>query len=155
MIRAKIDLRQPVTYSGRGSRNNSVPKVRAVLHQNQVVARRRTGYGGWTDRPCREPPHQRPTQPKHARGASGARLQARTSAPTSLPRELGTVLFFMKSTRPAMDPEGYSTGERRVSLRVCAQHSPAVFGQVVCHERSRPCAVGMCRWTLPLDVRND
>ena len=42
-------------------------------------------------------PPQRPMRP---RGASGARSQACTSAPTSVPRELVVVLFFMKSTRP-------------------------------------------------------
>ena len=50
-------------------------------------------------------------------------------------RELVVVLFFMKSTRPGVDPRGYSAGERRASLRVCAQHSSAVFDQVVSCER--------------------
>jgi hypothetical protein len=85
----------------------------AVLHPNQIVARR-AGCGGWTNRPCREPP-ERPMRP---RGASGARSQAFTSAPTNLPRELVAVLFFMKSSRPSVDPGGYIAGERipRTSL---------------------------------------
>jgi hypothetical protein len=66
-----------------------------------------------------------------------SRSQAWTSAPTSLPRELVVVLFFMKSTRPAVDPRGYIAGERRASLRVCAHHSSAVFDQVVSLERER------------------
>jgi hypothetical protein len=41
-----------------------------------------------------------PQRPMRPRGASGARSQARTSAPTSLPRDLWLCCPIMKSTRP-------------------------------------------------------
>jgi hypothetical protein len=65
--------------------------------------------------------------PVVTRSASGARSQACAFAPTNLLRELHmVVLFLMKSSRRHI-----IVAERRASLRDCAQHSSAVFGQVV------------------------
>jgi hypothetical protein len=118
MLRAKIDLRkhrcnQLLTQAEDRDRDgfksrfkeHPFPKVRGVPHLNPGSRKtRRAGCGGCADRLCREPP-QRPTR---ARGASGARSQARASAPTSLPREVWLCCSFMKSTRPR-DGESHNT----------------------------------------------
>lgn len=129
MLRAKIDLRQPsflprprtvtATVSSQGLKNTQSPRFGAGINLD-------TSSKGHMMR---------------LMSASRSALQARTGAPTSLPRELHSsnrscgrgafrsaligahLCSFMKSTRLRLDPQGYIAGDAGVTQRSAHKHS--------------------------------